>query len=418
MTGLTPNSVCQDDSKEWSRSSFRISSVYSNAYIVLSATGSSTDYEGLSIFNPNHSTPAYGTFSCTTNSLTGTVYAFSTSTEVASYSGYTELLAHEPLSQRAWALQERWLAPRILHFGTKHMFYECYCHFLSSDGYYAKGRSDSLFPSAMPRHATTNSDDDPRKQLRWQHLLRAYSRLRVTQPADKLPALSGLARTFSEQLGGRDDYVAGFWRQNLVESLIWQAIGTTSPSPVNRAPSWSWASIDGPFGMFCPDIGPEKEEWTEIGAILNCRVSLKDTRNPFGEIASACLKIRAPLEQLRPAEGEEEEGFPNRQKGPRMKTKKGSERGTGIFFDTPAHAERARGRSLFALVLMRNVSSWSCGSESCAPRPFYHGIVVAKVEGEEGTYERLGKIAFGQEELGQCDWMMGNGGEMTSISLI
>jgi hypothetical protein len=409
------------------RSSPKISAIYENAYILLSATGSSSDNQGLPLFDVKRSTPEYSSFSYTTTTkeTTGTIHAFSVSTEVASYSGHTALLAHEPLSQRAWALQERWLAPRILHFSSTQILFECYCHFLSHSGFYRKGRSDTLFPSTAPRNSLSCASDAEKKQLRWQAVLNAYSRLTLTRPEDKLPALAGLARAFSQQLGNgkEDEYIAGLWRSTLLENLIWQAIGTTSPSPSSsyRAPSWSWAAIDGPFGLFYPDIGAGKGEWTRVATLSDCRVTLKEEANVFGEVVGAHLKLKAPLERLTPAVGEEESGFPNRQKGPRMKTETGSEHGAASVFDTPDHAERARNRELFALVLMRHFSSASCGSGVCEPRPYYHGIVVAEMQGKEGrgVYERLGKIAFGQDGLGQCTWMGGEGkGSMETVTLV
>ncbi|KAI4632236.1 uncharacterized protein J4E87_001708 [Alternaria ethzedia] len=143
--------ICQDDSEDWSRETSRMASVYSNAYIMLSATGSPSSTSGLSIFSPNRPAPIYSPFEyTTTDGIKGTLHAFSSSRETAakpSWAGNNAMLKTEPLSQRGWALQERWLAPRVLHFGTEQMFFECYCSFLSEQGFYLPGRAGPGPPS-------------------------------------------------------------------------------------------------------------------------------------------------------------------------------------------------------------------------------------------------------------------------------
>lgn len=49
----------------------------------------------------------------------------------------------------------------------------------------------------------------------------------------------------------KDDYVAGMWRRYLEGKLLWMAHGNHKPGSCTRpreyrAPTWSWASIDGP----------------------------------------------------------------------------------------------------------------------------------------------------------------------------
>jgi hypothetical protein len=207
--------------------------------------------------------------------------------------------------------------------------------------------------------------------------------------------LSGLARVVAERMN--DTYVAGMWRSSLIETMMWQAVGTTSAVSQYRAPSWSWASIDGPFVIFCSGAYPDDGEWATLATVIDCQVTLKG-ENPYGEITSAHLELRAPLEPLTPGEEEVVEGFPPRQKGPKMKTRNGSNRGTVCIFDTPQHAEEARGQSLYAVVLMSVASGPQCSSA-------YHSIIVAPVEGKEGTYRRVGKIPIQLEDLGECEWM-------------
>ncbi|KAF1937613.1 HET-domain-containing protein, partial [Clathrospora elynae] len=117
--------ICQDDDVDWSREAANMANIYSNACIMLSATGSEDDSEGLPFVSSKRSPPIYETFECTTNGTVGNVHAFSILREVAAFPRNDVLLRDEPLSQRGWALQERWLTHLILHFGSKQMFFEC-----------------------------------------------------------------------------------------------------------------------------------------------------------------------------------------------------------------------------------------------------------------------------------------------------
>lgn len=53
----------------------------------------------------------------------------------------------------------------------------------------------------------------------WYDVLSAYTQRSLTVPSDKLPALSGLASEFARHVG--DEYVAGLWRNNLPQDLLW-----------------------------------------------------------------------------------------------------------------------------------------------------------------------------------------------------
>ena len=74
------------------------------------------------------------------------------------------------------------------------------------------------------------------------------------QVAWELVAIHGLVRAVEASSGGKLTSVAGHWRQNLPFDLLW-ATGngstmmrpnTCTRSSEYRAPSWSWAAVDGP----------------------------------------------------------------------------------------------------------------------------------------------------------------------------
>ena len=73
----------------------------------------------------------------------------------------------------------------------------------------------------------------------------------LTVPSDKLVALSGVAKRWESITN--DEYIAGMWRSRLEYYLLWRRIDvqgevnrslSSRPNPY-RAPTWSWAAVDG-----------------------------------------------------------------------------------------------------------------------------------------------------------------------------
>ena len=87
---------------------------------------------------------------------------------------------------------------------------------------------------------------------RWELITENYTTANMTYPTDKLIAISGLAKVF-RQILGNDQYLAGLWKNNIPNGLLWYVV-LLAPSKSKsrttcagyRAPTWSWASTDGP----------------------------------------------------------------------------------------------------------------------------------------------------------------------------
>lgn len=175
----------------------------------------------------------------------------------------------DPLQERGWTIQERLLAPRVLHFGSKQVFWECSeancceLHPRSVDVLYQEDKGDELPPKTLgPRapwkHLLDSPDhlvvEDPVRQLftDWYGILMQYTECKLSFPSDKLVAISGVAKDMEERLAelGQDtDYLAGLWRCELPQSLVWNLTGPGTRPSAYRAPSWSWAAVDGPVNM-------------------------------------------------------------------------------------------------------------------------------------------------------------------------
>lgn len=289
--------ICQDDGADWERESAKMASIYMNSYLTIAATRAADDAEGfLDARSARVHVPLEVTIpannSSDKNCISGTINLFNVPLNLAA-SGNSYVDDHKaPLSQRGWVVQERFLAPRTLHFGSSQLSFECLEKFNTEDGYEQTTQIYSI-AELPPRDMTSmgiKKDFSYRGGERWAISLALYSRKSLSWESDKLPAFSGLARLFQEKLGDR--YVAGLWRENIVEGLCWQSYGPPHSRPSTyRAPSWSWASIDGMFAI--TSLG----RYGDLVEVVDVLVQVKG-ENPYGEVSSGYIELRAPLERI------------------------------------------------------------------------------------------------------------------------
>jgi hypothetical protein len=193
---------------------------------------------------------------------------------------WRERVTDAEINTRGWVLQERVLAPRVLHFGFDQVLWEC-CELSAAEEFpegmssaytgdcvdgqldFKQGTNLFLPPSQLGLHATADSKYYKFHDI-WRRLGGTYGRCDLTEPnKDKLMAIPGLARVIQRELDDQD--LAGLWKKNLLGELLWQVHKTqwriqgTVPdgllyekrsdfskrSKRYRAPSWSWASVDG-----------------------------------------------------------------------------------------------------------------------------------------------------------------------------
>lgn len=81
----------------------------------------------------------------------------------------------------------------------------------------------------------------------WDDIIEMYSRGSLTVASDKLIAVSGIINRVSALLGEKN--VMGLWEDSMSAGLFWYVPGCGLLSPARpeiwRAPTWSWASVDG-----------------------------------------------------------------------------------------------------------------------------------------------------------------------------
>jgi hypothetical protein len=96
----------------------------------------------------------------------------------------------------------------------------------------------------------------------WYNLLGLYSRPNLTHESDRLMAISALAKEVNKRTGF--EYLAGLWKEMMVEDLLWCVRDAAKPSGWARIPSWSWASLRGGFGLRWPYL----EQAGALGRII------------------------------------------------------------------------------------------------------------------------------------------------------
>ncbi|KAF2498926.1 HET-domain-containing protein [Lophium mytilinum] len=212
------------------------------------------------------------------------------------------------VSSRGWILQELLLAPRAVYFGMNQVHWAC--RSLEACETWPEGNAPGA--SLQMNHPFSEGGLDFHSQntrfyrnmivgFHWNSIVERYSTLALTNTEDKLVALSGLAKLFQQRT--QDEYFAGHWKSALPYSLAWakpvghmffdgwmakygrleNACGRSSAT--YRAPSWSWASIDGlvTFGRIETTL---------------CRVQdvIVNTvgGDPTGRVVNGQLTLRAP----------------------------------------------------------------------------------------------------------------------------
>ncbi|OCL11435.1 HET-domain-containing protein [Glonium stellatum] len=302
--------IIQDSVDDWERESARMAEIYMQSTITLSAASATSGDTGL--FLPRKPYMSVKLPYCDKHgALSGHYYI--TNRQLGTFLDEVE---RGPLQTRAWTLQERLLAARVLHFAESQLYWECQnavwkesSGFLVEDnavdrfgGNVKTGYRGSLLSApwrksefSLPRQAKTNAE-----YTTWYGVLSQYSRRAMSYEDDKLPAVSGLAQYFAQYR--KDSYVAGLWNNDLPTGLMWcngHSRGSSSLLRPKRprAPSFSWASLDGPIVFEC--------DWTGTVEIKILDVAVQHSgSNRYGGLASGRILLMGCIRQLKTVVGQ------------------------------------------------------------------------------------------------------------------
>jgi hypothetical protein len=258
---LWVDSLCiiQDDEDDWTIEFPRMDAIYGGSIVTIASTHSMNSHGGLFSRIGIDS----WIYSCrimfsdppsTIDIHVRTSFRFGVHRDI--FLGHHDV---SPLLSRGWVHQERVLAPRTLYYTQEEVVWECrqklQCQCASPVAVKKSNRKSKNYPepkiASYKSLATTNKRSTDQSLL-WIEIVESYSKLALTVPTDKFPALAGLAKYLRAQVKTSECgfYVAGLWSLWLTDApfqLLWYTSGQFVPKsrPSKwRAPSWSWASID------------------------------------------------------------------------------------------------------------------------------------------------------------------------------
>jgi hypothetical protein len=292
--------MLQQNAEDFLREAPTMRDVYGNSYLSLAAVSAENYQQGLFRQRTSGSAPP-----CTTMVHWGRRPTECTVTRADFWTG--EVLA-EPLYSRGWVLQERMLAPRLVHCQRRQLTWQC---------------PSITACEALPEGLSTVIDDERRDELRWRGLFHrgeraltgddrsdlqeiwrqavtSYTACNLTKNRDKLMAIAGIAGKMKDMrlTGEPEQYFAGLWGHQFAEQLAWRVTEyRPARDPLSyRAPSWSWASADGIITTPVR-IKQDRDYTMQIGP-GGLHVQLADPNVPTGIVVFASLT--AEVELFRP----------------------------------------------------------------------------------------------------------------------
>ncbi|KAH7024328.1 heterokaryon incompatibility protein-domain-containing protein, partial [Microdochium trichocladiopsis] len=248
----------QDDPRDWNQEASLMHKVYSNAVCNTAASDAADGSEGL--FRTRDPRAQRSRASLWITGLDNEYDNTWIPVTVVHKALWEKNVTFSRLNRRGWVFQERILSPRILHFGKAQVFWEC-----------RELEATEFYPDEWPITRELHEPDTLLKALDLQHYLaqlppsmsmtledaraalyagmvELYTTRTLTHPSDRLIAFSGIAQHLEAMFG--DEFVAGLWRSQIAGDLRWSTV-VDDDKPRHRplryrAPSWSWAAVDGP----------------------------------------------------------------------------------------------------------------------------------------------------------------------------
>jgi hypothetical protein len=223
------------------------------------------------------------------------------------------------------------MSPRMLVFGNDRIYWQCHLRMVneylphglpgSGDIYDEYARTPFTLPEAVLRlNPPSILTDEELSYLHreWYLLVDYYSMTELTYPAkDKLAAIAAIAGRFGRILPG--NYCAGLFDVDLPLGLLWEQCYLRSTAGAHwkmiersleitfdsdrsvecRAPTWSWASVDGRTGFWAPMDAHRgylsQASCHTLATLHESSVELKDPGNPYGQVVSGELVISSTL---------------------------------------------------------------------------------------------------------------------------
>lgn len=328
--------IIQGSGGDWTTQSASMTEIYSYSYCNISALASSSDARN-------------GIF--TVRPFDG-VFLYPRQVPLVGFTGllwdgsdWNIDVEDAALSKRAWVVQERFLARRVLHFAESQMYWECLeskqrevdtkpsidqasskvelspvcCQTepqsLDLSIYKAARRNlIEIQQEDIPPWLSTKPTPEDRKHIsQWCNIVSIYASCDLTKESDRLVAMHGIAKTFLQAKGITDEYFAGLWKNTLHVDLLWHTgkqherkVSTRDRSHYTCVPTWSWASVAGGTVHLQQGYTRYERPPSSLIQLVESHIKPEAGGDVFGQLHTAELVIRAmvyPYRSLRDAGG-------------------------------------------------------------------------------------------------------------------
>ena len=270
--------IIQDSIEDWAQQAAEMADIYSNAYLTIAASAADNGQQGLlNRRKPQKLDIAHG-------DQTYTVCVREPIIHSLHYVGGDDRAAlmaspNLKLRQRAWCLQEEFLSPCVVHFTCDEVVFVC---------------REATLCECTPKWHERFRLPTFSSYTSWNNFLEHYTDRKITFFADKLAAISSLARFLKTD---SDRYLAGLWLSRMPEGLLWRIDGGLRPKPLDPSqsnpPSWSWASVEGKVYERLLSF----QESGTTATLLDAQV-YPSTSDPMGMVSGGHIILRGPLLSL------------------------------------------------------------------------------------------------------------------------
>ncbi|KAM0432366.1 hypothetical protein ACHAPT_004908 [Fusarium lateritium] len=306
--------IIQDSKEDWDVEAAHMASVYSQAYVAISATAAKDSSAGLKqdsmLKHPCEITPTWTGFD--------DVEIPTTAVRLIDRTSFCDQVLSQPLFRRGWVFQEWILSPKTLHVASDQLWWTSTSD-MTSGGFASHETCQGYdfdvnqeFSRTMPLGSLYLMGGQNAESLRpvWHQLLQDYLSRSFTFESDRLIAFAGIAslyQTLARVPPG--SYIAGIWRQSLLRDLLWTVRDGRKVSPPQkyRVPSWSWASAEpthtstGNFGIgninLNADLEEDEEPWVPAAEVVEA--SVQTTGPELGPVSGGHLVLQGPLIKAR-----------------------------------------------------------------------------------------------------------------------
>ncbi|KAI1733658.1 hypothetical protein F4680DRAFT_472014 [Xylaria scruposa] len=216
----------------------------------------------------------------------------------------------EPIASRGWTFQESLLSRRLVVYGSREVCWTCNTVTGTYGGPNAMSVSKYSTVNGELLGTTRNLTNilEYPWQSAWSDMVRQFMTRRLGVESDKLRAIAALASRMAheaEKQGISVIYITGLFVNpqsivSWVNSLLWR-VDSPKRAGTYRAPSWSWACVDGDWGGAPGSVLPFPFDIKKVEfdfKVTDFAVEPTLPSAPFGSIQSAYLIVQGWVKRL------------------------------------------------------------------------------------------------------------------------